>query len=139
MAEAQAQAQSDIEARPKQKVERTNESTRPGAYFQPAVDIFEAPDEIVVRADLPGVSPDALDVKLEGDELTIEGRIDPKEYDGLKPLYVEYGVGGYLRRFTLGETIEREQIKAQLQNGVLTLHLPKAERARSRRIAVEGA
>ena len=139
MAEAEAQAQSDIEARPKQKVERTNETTRPGAYFQPAVDIFETPDEIVVRADLPGVAPDAVDVKLEGDELTLEGRVEPKEYEGLKPLYVEYGVGGYLRRFTLGEAIDREQIKARLQNGVLTLHLPKAERARSRRIAVQAA
>lgn len=138
MAEAQAQS-SDIEARPKQKVERTDESTRPGAYFQPAVDIFETPDEIVVRADLPGVSPDAVDVKLEGDQLTLEGRVDAKEYDGLKPLYVEYGVGGYLRRFTLGEAIDREQIKARLHNGVLTLHLPKAERARSRRITVQPA
>jgi HSP20 family protein len=136
---AETQAQSDIEARPKQKVERTNESTRPGAYFQPAVDIFETPDEIVVRADLPGVSPDALDVKLEGDELTIEGRVEAKEYEGLKPLYVEYGVGGYLRRFTVGEAIDREQIKAQLQTGVLTLRLPKAERARSRRIAVQAS
>jgi HSP20 family protein len=138
MAEAQAQS-SDIEARPKQKVERTDESTRPGAYFQPAVDIFETPDEIVVRADLPGVPPDAVDVKLEGDQLTLEGRVDAKEYDGLKPLYVEYGVGGYLRRFTLGEAIDREQIKARLQSGVLTLHLPKAERARSRRITVQSA
>lgn len=136
---AEAQAQSDIEARPKQKVERTNESTRPGAYFQPAVDIFETPDEIVVRADLPGVTTEAVDIKLEGDELTLEGRVDAKEYEGLKPLYVEYGVGGYLRRFTLGEAIDREQIKAKLQNGVLTLHLPKAERARSRRIAVQTA
>ena len=65
--------------------------------------------------------------------------MDPQEYSGLKPLYVEYGVGGYLRRFTLGEAIDREQIKAQLQNGVLTLHLPKAERARSRRISVQAA
>ena len=136
---AEAQAQSDIEARPKQKVERTYESTRPGAYFQPAVDIFETPDEIVLRADMPGVSPDGVDLKLEGDQLTIEARVNPGEYSGLKPLYVEYGVGGYLRRFTLGEAIDRERIKAQLQNGVLTLHLPKAERARSRRISVQAA
>jgi HSP20 family protein len=138
MAEAQAQS-TEIEARPKHKVERTDETTRPGAYFQPAVDIFETPEEIVVRADLPGVSPDQVDVKLEGDQLSFEGCVNPKEYDGLKPLYVEYGVGGYFRRFTLGEAIDRDQIKAQLRNGVLTLHLPKAERARSRRIAIEAA
>ena len=61
------------------------------------------------------------------------------EYDGLKPLYVEYGVGGYYRRFTLGEMIDRERIKAQMKNGVLVLRLPKAERARARRISVDAA
>ena len=61
------------------------------------------------------------------------------EYDGLKPLYVEYGVGGYHRRFTLGEMIDRDGIKAQMKNGVLVLRLPKAERARARRIAVDAA
>ena len=132
-------ATSDIEARPKQKVERREESTRPGAYFQPAVDIFETKDELVVVADMPGVPPDGLDVHLEGDQLTIEGRVRPEEYEGLKPLYVEYGVGGYFRRFTVGEMIDRDGIKAQIKNGVLVLKLPKAERARARRIAVEAA
>ena len=132
-------APSDIEARPKQKVERREESTRPGAYFQPAVDIFETKDELVVVADMPGVPPDGLDVHLEGDQLTIEGRVRPEEYEGLKPLYVEYGVGGYFRRFTLGEMIDRDGIKAQIKNGVLVLKLPKAERARARRITVEAA
>jgi HSP20 family molecular chaperone IbpA len=130
---------SELEARPKQKVERREETTRPGAYFQPAVDIFETKDELVVVADMPGVPPDGLDVHLEGDQLTIEGRVRPAEYEGLKPLHVEYGVGGYFRRFTLGEMIDRDAIKAQLRNGVLVLKLPKAERARARRIAVEAA
>ena len=61
------------------------------------------------------------------------------EYDGLKPLYVEYGVGGYYRRFTLGEMIDREGIKVQMKNCVLVLRLPKAERARARRITVDAA
>ena len=80
---------SELEARPKQKVER-RESTRPGAYFQPAVDIFETPEELVVVADMPGVPPDAVDVDLEGDELSIEGRVRTEDYKGLKPLHVEY-------------------------------------------------
>jgi HSP20 family protein len=130
---------SELEARPKQKVEGREETTRPGAYFQPAVDIFETKDELIVVADMPGVPPDGLDVHLEGDQLTIEGRVRPAEYENLKPLYVEYGVGGYFRRFTLGEMIDRDAIKAQLGNGVLVLKLPKAERARARRIAVEAA
>ena len=132
-------APNELEARPKQKVERREETTRPGAYFQPAVDIFETKDELVLVADMPGVPPDGVDVDLEGDELSIEGRVRSGEYDGLKPLYVEYGVGGYYRRFTLGEMIDREGIKAQMKNGVLVLRLPKAERARARRIAVDAA
>ena len=127
---------SDLEARPKQKVER-QETTRPGSYFQPAVDIFETPEELVVVADMPGVPPDQVDIDLEGDTLTIDGRVRPDEYQGLKPVYVEYGVGGFYRRFTLGEAIDRDKIQAQLRNGVLTLRLAKAERARPRRITVQ--
>ena len=132
-------APNELEAKPKQKVERRDETTRPGSYFQPAVDIFETKDELVLVADMPGVPPDGVDVDLEGDELSIEGRVRSGEYDGLKPLYVEYGVGGYYRRFTLGEMIDRDGIKAQMKNGVLVLKLPKAERARARRITVDAA
>jgi len=128
----------ELEAKPKQKVER-HETTRPGAFFQPAVDIFETPEELTLVADMPGVPPDGVDIDLEGDELSIEGRVKAEGYEGLKPLYVEYGVGGYYRRFTLGEMIDREAIKAQLRNGVLVVKLPKAERARARRITVEAA
>ncbi len=116
---------SELEARPKQKVERREETTRPGAYFQPAVDIFETSGELVVVADMPGVPPDGLNVHLEGDQLSIEGRVREADYEGLKPLYVEYGVGGFYRRFTLGEMIDRDGIKAQMKNGVLVLKLPK--------------
>jgi len=137
--EDETMAPNELEAKPKQKVERRDETTRPGTYFQPAVDIFETKDELVLVADMPGVPPDGVDVGLEGDELSIEGRVRSGEYDGLKPLYVEYGVGGYHRRFTLGEMIDREGIKAQMKNGVLVLRLPKAERARARRIAVDAA
>jgi HSP20 family protein len=130
---------SELEARPKQKAERPGETTRPGTFFQPAVDIFETPEELVVVADMPGVPPDQVDVDVEGDELSIEGRVRPDEYEGLKPVYVEYGVGGFHRRFTLGEMIDRGNIKAQMKNGVLVLKLPKSDRARARRIAVETA
>ena len=127
----------DIEARPKQKADRREESTRPGTYFQPAVDIFETRDELVVVADMPGVAPDGVEVHVEGDELAIEGHVRPQEYEGLRPLHVEYGVGSFYRRFTLGETIDREGIKAQMKNGVLILRLPKAARARARRVTVQ--
>ena len=137
--EDETMAPNELEAKPKQRVERLDETTRPGTYFQPTVDIFETKDELVLVADMPGVPPDGVVVDLEGDELSIEGRVRSGEYDGLKPLYVEYGVGGYYRRFTVGEMIDRDGIKAQMKNGVLVLKLPKAERARARRIAIEAA
>jgi len=126
----------EIEAKPKQKVDRPDETTRPGVYFQPAVDILETSEELLVLADMPGVPPEGLDVRLEGDVLTIDGRPQTEGYDGLKPLHVEYNVGGFHRRFTLGEAVDRDAIKAELRNGVLKLRLPKAERAKSRRIDV---
>jgi HSP20 family protein len=132
-------APNDIEAKPKQKADRADEPTRPGAYFVPQVDIFETSDEIRVLADMPGVAPDAVQVHLEGDELTIEGRVRADDYQGLKPLHIEYGVGGFYRRFTLGEAIDREAIRAQMKNGVLALRLPKIERAKLRRIQVQAA
>ncbi|HJQ84111.1 MAG TPA: Hsp20/alpha crystallin family protein, partial [Candidatus Binatia bacterium] len=60
---------SELEAKPKQKVER-RETTRPGAHFQPAVDIFETPEELVLVADMPGVPPDGVQIDLDGDTLT---------------------------------------------------------------------
>jgi HSP20 family protein len=93
----------------------------------------------VLVADMPGVAPDGVDVNVEGDQLSIEGRVRAEEYEGLKPLRVEYGVGGYYRRFTLGRAIDRDGIEAQLKHGVLVLKLPKAEHARVRRIAIKAA
>jgi len=129
-------ARPDIEARPKQKVERVDERTRPETYFQPAVDIYETPDELVVVADMPGVGADGVEVEVERNELTIEGRVRPKDYEGVKPLHVEYGIGGFYRRFALGDTVDRDQIKAEMRDGVLTLRLPKAQHARVRKIPV---
>ena len=129
----------EMETKPKQKVERREESTRPGVYFLPPVDIFETRDELILLADMPGVPPDGLDVNLEGDELTVSATVRPEDYEGLKPLHVEYGVGGYYRRFKLGEAVDRERIQAQLKNGSLLLRLPKSARARVRRITVQAA
>jgi len=98
----------DIETKPKQKVDRPDETTRPGLYFQPAVDIFETTEELVVLTDMPGVTPEGLNVRLEGDALTIDGRPQSDEYEGLKPMHVEYNVGGFHRRFTIGEAVDRD-------------------------------
>jgi HSP20 family protein len=134
-----AMTSTEMEARPKQKVERSEEPTRPGRYFVPTVDIFETSDELVVTTDMPGVAADGVDVKVEGEQLTIHGRVSGNDYEGLKPLHVEYAVGGYLRSFTLGEKIDRDGIRASMKQGVLSLHLPKAPHARVRKIAVQNS
>ena len=131
-------ATTDLETKPKQKVDRPEE-TRRGTYFQPAVDIFETSDDLVVVADMPGVPAAEVGVEIEGNQLSIEGPVRRDEYEGLRPLHVEYGVGGFYRRFTLGEAIDRDGIRAEMKNGVLTLRLKKAAHARVRRVEVEAA
>jgi HSP20 family molecular chaperone IbpA len=85
---------------------------------------------------MPGVGPDGVEIEVEGNQLTIEGNVRPKDYQGVKPLHVEYGIGNFYRRFTLGDAIDREAIKAEMKDGVLTLRLAKAQHARVRRIPV---
>ena len=129
----------DLEAKPKQKVDRAEEGTRAGTYFQPAVDIYETPEALKVVVDMPGVPPDEVSVAVEGNKLTIEGRVRQDDYEGVRPLHAEYGVGGFYRQFTLGEAIDREGIQAEMKNGVLTLRLAKAAHARVRRVEVKAA
>jgi HSP20 family molecular chaperone IbpA len=68
--------------------------------------------------------------------LSIEGQVEVKDYENLAPVYTEYNVGNYARRFTLANTIDTERISARMKNGVLELELPKAEKAKPRRIAI---
>jgi HSP20 family protein len=77
-----------------------------------------------------------VDVALENGVLRVEGRIDFTKYEGLEPVYTEYNVGHFARTFTLSNRIDQERIGAQLEDGVLTLTLPKVKEAQPRRIAI---
>jgi HSP20 family protein len=127
----------DLTPKAKQEVEQ-RERTRPGRHYIPDVDICEDDEGLWLWADMPGVAPDKVDVQLVDDTLHIEGRMALGEYDGLSPLYTEYNVGDYVRRFTLpdGGRYDSDRITARLTNGVLEIRLPKAERAKPRRIQV---
>jgi HSP20 family molecular chaperone IbpA len=122
---------------PREKQElKTNEHTRAGRTYVPDVDIYETPEGLWLWADMPGVDEGSLEVQVDDGVLSIEGRVALQEYDNLNPVYTEYNVGNYSRRFSLSNEIDTEHIKARMTQGVLTLELPKAERAKPRRIAV---
>jgi HSP20 family protein len=106
-------------------------------YVTPPVDIYETAEGLVVKADLPGVPKDALDVRVENNLLTIRGKgshAAPGE-----PIYREYGLVNFFRQFELNERVDQQSISAELKHGVLTLRLPKAEEAKPRRVEVKVA
>ncbi len=102
----------------------------------PEVNIFETDEGYVLEADMPGVNKEGLEVSVEGNELTIVGRRqDQAESPGL--LYRESTPADYRRVFELDPTIDAKKISAKIENGVLIIHLPKAERVKPHKIPVE--
>jgi len=128
--------QQELQVQQKREVEKKQESTIPARVFVPVTDIFETDQALTVILEMPGVSKDSVDVSVETDLLTIEGRVDFSNYDGLQPLYTEYNVGNYARSFQLSSKIEQDRISAELKDGVMMLVLPKAEKAKPRKINV---
>lgn len=123
-------------------VEQQTESTQrmpPRPVFVPSADIYETKDSIVVLAEMPGVSPEGVDISLERRVLTIRGRSTTNEHAGYQRVYNEYSDGDYERVFTLSENIDRDRIEATLKDGVLQLVLPKAEAAKARKIELKSS
>jgi len=107
------------------------------AAYSPLVDIVETNDALEVIADLPGVSLEGLQVKLEDDVLTIYGRVTPDDLAKARPLYREFESGDFFRAFRLTGDFDRDQIEAILRNGVLRVVLKKSPHARPRQIDVK--
>ena len=128
--------QQELQVQQKREVEKKQESTIPARQFLPVTDIFETDQALTLVVEMPGVKKDSVDVRVENDVLTIEGRLDFGNYEGLQPLYTEYNVGDYARSFQLSGKIDQGAISAQLKDGVMTLVLPKGEKAKPRKIAV---
>jgi HSP20 family protein len=126
----------ELAVREKQELAKKEEQTTPGRYFVPTADIFETDTALTVIMELPGVERNDIAVDVENDVLRIGGKIDFSKYQGMEPVYTEYMVGHYSRGFTISSKIDREGISAQLEDGVLTLTLPKAREAMPRRIAI---
>ncbi len=98
--------------------------------WAPAVDIFENEHELVVKADLPDVQPEELDIRVENNILTIRGE---RKFENLR---VERSYGSFARSFSLANTVNSEAIKADYKDGVLTLTIPKREEAKPKQIKV---
>ncbi len=113
------------------------ERTRSGNYYRPNVDIVEKPEELVVLADVPGASGDHIDIHFEDGVLAIHARVRSRQPGETNYLLREYGVGDYYRTFRVSEAVDSSKIAAEYTDGVLTLHLPKAEAAKPRKIRVK--
>ena len=103
----------------------------------PPVDIVEDETGFTVTADLPGVSKDRLGVKINGDNLLIEGEVSTPVPQGMELVYAELRTPYYRRSFTLSRELDASKIEAKLNDGVLQLRIPKAEEAKPRRIEVK--
>jgi HSP20 family protein len=117
-------------------VGRTNEESNL-TLWAPAVDIYETEHELVVKADLPDVNPQDLDIHVENNILTIRG--ERKFENKVKEdnyLRIERAYGSFSRSFSLANSVNSEAIKADYQNGVLTLSIPKREEAKPKQIKV---
>src|SRR6184192_582616 len=120
----------------KETFERTGEQSNLSAWA-PAVDIYETEHELVVKADLPEVDPKDLDIRVENNLLTIRGeRKFEKKVNEENYLRVERSFGSFARSFTLANTVNTDAIKADYQNGVLTLTIPKREEAKPKQVKV---
>jgi len=115
---------------------QTREDTRSNERFiRPAVNIVETEEGLFVTADLPGATKESIDVNVEKGILTISG---PAQYSSLgTSVYREFELGSYYRQFAIPEILDHEKAKADYNNGILTLRIPKAEIAKPRRIEVQ--
>lgn len=105
----------------------------------PPVDVVEDAKGITLRADLPGVSRERLQLHVEADTLSIDADLDLALPEGLQSSHTEVGLSRYHRSFTLSKELDADKITAELANGVLTLRIPKAQHAQPRRIEVQVA
>jgi HSP20 family molecular chaperone IbpA len=118
-------------------VTQTQEETaRREQTLRPPVDVIEDTTGITLYADLPGVPRDKLNLRVEGDQLTIEADLVLALPQGMEPSHAEVQVSRYRRAFTLSNELDAEKVSAELSQGVLRVRIPKAEHAQPRRISV---
>ena len=127
----------------------TNDMTKPASTqpqptqardevaLMPPVDVIEDASGITLTADLPGVSRETLNLRVEADTLTIEGEMALKVPDDMQPSHAEVQIPRYRRVFTLSKELDPDQVTAELRDGVLKLRIPKAEHAQPRKVEIK--
>ena len=129
-------AAKDLEVQKKRPVQSSEESTAPVNLFVPTTDIFETEDSLNVLVEMPGVEKGNVEISVKDRILTIEGRIDFQKYAGMNPVYTEYNIGNFHRRFSLSNKVDSSKIRAEMRDGLLTLTIPKSEEAKAHKIEV---
>ena len=106
------------------------------SFIRPAVDIYEDSGEITSKADLPGVSRDRLNIRIDGNNLAIEAQAAINMPEGMEALYADLKTTRFRRSFTLSNELETEKVNAEMKDGILTLYLPKRAELQPRKIKV---
>jgi HSP20 family molecular chaperone IbpA len=129
----QVTGQESTIANPQHRVEASE------AAIGAPVDILEDSDNLILIADMPGVSKERLDVRIDGATLVVEGRLQFDLPENAEALYADVRAAVYRRSFTLSRELDSEHIQANLKDGVLTVRIPKRSELRPRKIEVHGA
>ncbi len=125
-----------LEIQEKKELTAKEENTVAGKFYVPYTDIYETSDVLTVVMEIPGIKKDAVDIRIEKNQLTVNAEIDAKNYANFRPVYTEYNVGHFTRSFALSNKVAQDKIDAAIHDGVLTLRLPKAEEVKARKITV---
>lgn len=110
---------------------------KPDYVITPPVDIYETDNEYVLKADMPGVAKDNVNITFNNNELEITGKVDEQYTSNENMTYREYTLFNYYRKFVVSNAINPEGISALLENGVLTIKLPKREEAKPKKIEIK--
>jgi HSP20 family protein len=113
------------------------EQLRQGAHVAPDVDIIERSDELLLRADVPGVGADGVEARVENQTLILSGKVKRRPPADANYLVREYEVSDFYREFLIGDWLDATKISAEYSDGVLLLHLPKAETMKMRKIQIQ--
>jgi HSP20 family protein len=118
-------------------VTRLMSEPRTSRPWSPAVDILETEDALVLRADLPDVKVEDVDVRVENNTLTLSGKRNFNKDENVKGWHrIERSYGEFVRSFEVPSTVDTEKVAADYKNGVLTISLPKKEAAKPRQVKI---